>query len=239
MADDALGATAGELTRQVATLRAAVARYQHLGSLLELDQAFAAAGAAVAILRGERATQPPSVSEVSELFGRLPDFERLVAVAVGEADRSARAAGGRLWQAFGLRTEPPRWSDEERWRAALLVACACAPLDGHGRGWLRDRLLRLASDRWAGLLVAEVRAADETLWQRALGDRYASVHRRCAPRSSLRTLGLSDLLRTDQRVAEALHQRMARWLADGGAFERLAAELEAAFVHGRIPARLA
>jgi hypothetical protein len=228
-----------ELTRQVATLRAAVAAYQHGGSLAELDQAFVAAAGAVATIRGERAGQPPSVEEVSELFARLPEFERLVAIAVGEADRSARDAGVRLWQSFGLRSEPPRWSDEERWRAALLVACACAPLTGHGRGWLRERLLSLAAGRWAGLLVRELQASDEALWRRALGPRYESVQQRCAPRSSLRRLGLSDLLRSNPRATEALRQRLTRWLAAGGAFEQLPAELEAALVHGRTPARLA
>lgn len=228
-----------DLIRQVAALRAAVASYQHGGSLSELDAAFAAAAGAVAMLRGERAGQPPSVEEVSELFARLPEFERLVAIAVGEADRSARDAGARLWQSFGLRSQPPRWSDEERWRAALLVACACAPLTGHGRRWLRDRLLGLAAGRWSLLLVGELKAADETLWQRLLGARYESVHRRCAPRSNWRTLGLSDLVRSDAQVTESLRQRLARWLAGGGAFELLPAELEAALVHGRTPARLA
>jgi hypothetical protein len=228
-----------ELTRQVATLRAAVAAYQHGGSLAQLDQAFLAAAGVVATLRGERAAQPPSVEEVSELFARLPEFERLVAIAVGEADRSARDAGARLWQSFGLRSDPPRWSDEERWRAALLVACACAPLSGHGRGWLRERLLSLAAARWARLLVRELQTADEALWIHALGPRYASVHRRCAPRSNWRTLGLSDLVRSDPRVGESLQQRLAGWLAGGGSFEVLPAELEAALVHGRTPARLA
>lgn len=236
VADDPTGS---ELIRQVATLRTAVAAYQNGGSVAELDHAFAAAAGAVAVLRGERAGQPPSVEEVSQLFARLPEFERLVAIAVGEADRSARDAGARLWRSFGLRSEPPRWSDEERWRAALLVACACAPLSGHGRGWLRDRLLSLAAGRWAALLVRELQAADEALWRLALGSRYQSVHQRCAPRNSRRTLGLADLVRSDPRAAEALQQRLARWLAAGGAYEQLPAELEAAFVHARTPARLA
>jgi hypothetical protein len=237
--EDESGAIQAELTRQVTTLRSAVARYERGGSLPALDEAFVAAATAVAMLRGERASQAPSITEVRDLFVRLPDFERLVAVAVGEADRSARAAGQRLWQSFELRSDPPRWTDEERWTAALLVACACAPLDGHGRGWLRERLLRLASDRWAGLLAAELRAADEALWQRALGERYVSVHRRCAPRSARQTLGLSDLLHNDPKVFNALRQRLSRWLTDGGSLEQLPGELEATFVYGRTPARLA
>ncbi len=46
-------------------------------------------------------------------------------------------------------------------------------------------------------------------------------------------------MRSDAQVTESLRQRLARWLAGGGAFELLPAELEAALVHGRTPARLA
>jgi hypothetical protein len=239
VADEALGATPAQLNRRVTTLRAALARYERGGSTAALDEAFAAAAAAVATLRGERASEPPEVSEVRRLFAQLPEFERLVALAVAEADRSARVAGVRLWQSFGLRSASPRWSRDELGRAALLVACACAPLAGHGRGWLRDRLLKLAADRWAEQLAGELRGADEAVWRSTLGDRYESVHRRCAPRTSWRTLGLSDLLRSDQQVLDALRARLARWLAEGGELERLPAELEAAFVHRRAPVRMA
>jgi hypothetical protein len=228
-----------ELINYVEALHDAVARYEQGGLMSALDEAFSAAGGAVAMLRGPRASTPPEVAEVRRLFAQLPEFERLVSVAVAEADRSARAAGVRLWQSFALSSPPPRWSEAERARAALLVACACAPLDAHGLGWLRARLLRLASDRWAQRLASELREADEALWRRALGARYESVHRRCAPRTSWRTLGLSAVLRSDPRTLEMLRARLARWLAEGGELERLPAELEAAFVLGRTPGRLA
>jgi hypothetical protein len=228
-----------QLARYVALLREAVVRYEQSGALPALDDAFSVAAAAVAMLRGPRAQQPPEVDEVRWLFAQLPDFEQLVSVAVHQADRSARDAGMRLWQAFGLRSQPPRWSEAERSRATLLVACACAPLAGHGLAWLRARLLRLASERWASLLAGELRSADEDLWRRALGERYASVHQRCAPRTTWRTRGLSTVLQSDPQMLEALRGRLERWLAAGGELERLPNELEAAFVLGRVPGRLA
>jgi hypothetical protein len=220
-------------------LRAAVDRYEEAGSVSALDEAFSHAGAAVALVRGPRAANPPEVEEVRRLFTQLPEFDHLVAAAVDQADRSAQEAGQRLWESFGLTSPPPRWTEAERSRAALLVACACAPLDAHGLGWLRTRLLRLAADRWAELLASELREAGEPLWRRALGARYPSVHQRCAPRTSWRTLGLSAALRSDQRTYDTLRLRLSRWLADGGELERLPAELEAALVLGRTPGRLA
>ena len=114
----------GEAARPVLALRTALDRYQRNGSPAELDVAFAAAARAVAELRGERAGEPPDVSELRGLFEQLPDYERLVEVAVGETERSVQAAGSRLWDWFGLTTPPPTWTAAERSRARLLVACA-------------------------------------------------------------------------------------------------------------------
>ena len=150
------------------SLRNALDRYEAGRSAQALDGAFAAAARAVAELRGERAQDPPEVSELRHLFEELPDYERLVNVAVSETERSVVAAGARLWDWFGLSSEPPRWNEGERSRARLLVACACAPLDSHVGEWLGPRLLRLAADRWAGLLVGELRRADEDLWRLSL-----------------------------------------------------------------------
>jgi hypothetical protein len=220
-------------------LRTALTTYQRGQSAVALDRAFAAAAHAVAALRGERASEPPDVSEVRRLFEQLPDYERLVHVAVSETERSVQAAGGRLWEWFGLTSEPPRWNEGERSRARLLVACACAPLDEHVGRWLGPRLLKLAADRWAALLTAELRQADEELWRRVLAERYESVWRRCAPRGRWRTRELADLLATDDEVTAALERRLARWLGDGALIEGLASEVEAAFVQGRMPHRLA
>jgi hypothetical protein len=223
----------------VLALRGAIDRYEDARSPAALDAAFAAAAAAVADLRGERAKLPPEVSEISWLFQQLPDYERLVAVAVGETERSVQAAGVRLWDWFGLSTPPPSWNEGERARARLLVACACAPLDEQVVGWLGPRLLRLAADRWAALLTAELRQADEGLWRRVLAERYESVWRRCAPRGRWRTRELADLLAHDDAVAASLQRQLARWLAEGARSERLVDEVEAAFVHSRTPDRLA
>jgi hypothetical protein len=190
-------------------------------------------------VRGPRANVPPEVSEVRILFEQLPDYERLVEVAVSETERSVEAAGARLWAWFGLDSDPPRWNSGERDRACLLVACACAPLDSQVAVWLGPRLLKLAADRWAGLLVAELRRADEDLWRRVLGERYESVWRRFAPRGRWRTRELADLMAGDDDVAGAMQRQLSRWLAEGGHIERLPEKVEAAFVHTRTPDRLA
>jgi len=220
-------------------LRVALDRYEEDRSSQALDRAFAAAARAVAQLRGGRATAPPEVSEVRGLFEQLPDYEQLVNLAVGETERSVQAAGERLWDWFGLTTPPPSWDEGERARARLLVACACAPLDEQVVGWLGPRLLGLAAERWAGLLTAQLRDADEELWRRVLGERYESVWRRCAPRGRWRTRELADLLARDDEVAASLERQLSRWLRDGARIERLAGEVEAAFVHSRTPDRLA
>lgn len=223
----------------VLALRAALDRYEEARSAGALDAAFAAAAAAVADLRGERASVPPDVGELRILFEQLPDYERLVEVAVSETERSVQAAGARLWAWFGLSTEPPRWNEGERARARLLVACACAPLDSQVAVWLGPRLLKLSAERWAGLLVGELRRADEDLWRRVLGERYESVWRRFAPRGRWRTRELADLMAGDDDVAGAMQRQLSRWLAEGGHVERLPDQVEAAFVHTRTPDRLA
>ena len=152
-------------------LQTALDRYERAGSPAALDVAFAAAARAVAERRGERANEPPEVTELERLFDEVPDYERLVNIAVGETERSVEAAGARLWEWFGLESTAPTWNEGERSRARLLVACACAPLDEQVVKWLGPRLLRLSADRWAALLTADLRRADEDLWRRVLGER--------------------------------------------------------------------
>jgi hypothetical protein len=238
--DDGLGAVArGDAGSPALALRVALDRYQAGRSAQALDVAFAAAAGAVAEVRGERAGSTPSVDEIRSLFDRLPDYQRLVEVAVGETERSVESAGAQLWDWFGLTSSPPRWNEGERSRARLLVACACAPLDASVATWLGPRLLRLAADRWALALTDELRRADEDLWRRVLGERYESVWRRCAPRGRWRTRELADLLARDDAVADAMRRRLSRWLAAGAQIERLSGEVEAAFVQTRTPDRLA
>ena len=229
---------AGEI-QPVPALRAALDRYQEAGSPAALDAAFAAAARAVAERRGERANAPPDVTELERLFEEVPEYEELVDIAVDQTEGSVGAAGVRLWRWFGLETTPPTWNEGERSRARLLVACACAPLDEQVVGWLGPRLLKLSADRWAALLMADLRRADEDLWRRVLAERYESVWRRCAPRGRWRTRELADLLSGDDATAAAMQRRLARWLASGAAVERLPGEVEAAFVETRTPDRLA
>jgi hypothetical protein len=228
-----------EPSRPAAVLHAAVAQYESSGSPGALDEAFAAAAAAVARLRGERAGVPPERDEVRRLFEQLPEFERLVSIAAGQAELTAAAASARLWQWLGFGGPAPAWNEAERSRARLLVACACAPLDGRGAKWLGPGLRRLAAARWAALIVEGLREADEQWWRGALGDRYESVRQRCAPRTTWRTRGLAVLPASDAATRATLQARLERWLAAGGDLERLPGELEASLVQSRTPARLA
>jgi hypothetical protein len=220
-------------------LRAALIRYEAHPSPAALDDAFAAGAASVNLLRGPERHVPADAKEARWLMSQLPDFERLVRVAVGAAERAAHAAACELWEWFGLHSTPPGWDETERAGARLLVACACAPLDERGPAWLRPRLLRLAARRWSAVLIGELCACDDRLWRRALGERYESVHRRYAPRTRWRTHQLSEVLTTNERTVVALRDRLARWLEQGGDFHTLAGELEAAFVLTRTPAHLA
>jgi hypothetical protein len=220
-------------------LRTALERYEQAGSPAALDAAFVAAARTVAERRGERANDPPDVTEIERLFGEIPEYEELVELAVQQTERSVEAAGARLWEWLGLETLSPTWNEGERSRARLLVACACAPLDAQVVGWLGPRLLKLSADRWAALLTADLRRAEEDLWRRVLADRYESVWRRCAPRGRWRTRELADLLAKDDATAAAMQRRLSGWLAAGADVNRLPAELEAAFVQKRAPDRLA
>jgi hypothetical protein len=231
--------TGGGEIHPSSTLRAALDRYRQTGSPASLDVAFAAAARAVAERRGERADEPPEVTELGRLFEEIPEYEELVELAVSQTERSVQAAGARLWRWFALETTPPTWNEGERSRARLLVACACAPLDEQVVGWLGPRLLKLSADRWAALLTADLRRAGEDLWRRVLGERYESVWRRCAPRGRFRTRELADLLANDEATAEAMRRRLSRWLAAGADVGGLPSELEAAFVETRTPDRLA
>jgi hypothetical protein len=204
-----------------------------------LDQAFVAAAAAVAALRGERATEPADVEELRGLVDRLPEFRELVGTVVGEAERWAHAGAVELWTWFGLTTEAPGWNEAEQSGARLLVARACAPLEADGVDWLRARMLRLAAERWAAQLTAELSQSDEDLWRRVFGERYDVIRSRYAPRTTWRKRELSKVLDTDTSTVDAIRRRLASWFVQSRDVERLPTELEAAFVETRTPARLA
>ena len=120
----------GEPGHPVLALSTALERYEAGRSARSLDVAFAAAAAAVADLRGARASAPPDVSELRSLFEQLPDYERLVEVAVSETERSVRSAGARLWSWFGLESDAAAL---ERRRAGASAAARGVRVRAAGR----------------------------------------------------------------------------------------------------------
>ena len=147
-----------------------------------------------------------------------------------------RAGSRALWAVLDLHSEPPGWEPAERRAAELACACALAP--GVSAQRLRSGLTKLASERWAALLLHEL-ASGEGVWVRALGERYPSVRHRCAPRTRWRDVGLAALVRGDGRSRQVLGPALSAWLSEGGDLHDLSATLEAALVHARTPARLA
>lgn len=228
-----------ETATRSAALRVALARYETTRSPAMLDQAFVAAAAAVAALRGVRATEPATVEELRGLVEQLPEFRELVGTVVGEAEHWAHAGAVDLWTWFGLATQAPGWSESEQSAARLLVARACAPLEPGGVDWLRGRMLRLAAERWAAQLTDELCQGDEDLWRRVFGDRYELIRGRYAPRTAWRKRELSRVLATDASTVDAIRRRLANWFVGSRDLDRLPTELEAAFVETRTPARLA
>ncbi len=65
------------------------------------------------------------------------------------------------------------------------------------------------------------------------------MRHRYARRTTWRDRGLADLLACDEATHSAVRRRLERWLTEGGRLPALAAELEAALVHERTPARFA
>lgn len=222
----------------VARLRAALDRHRMGGAPEELETAFGAARVLLAALAPSAPGGRPDLDELRRLADQVPELGAFLSVAAGEAERLVRTATVRLWQALGLRTTPPAWSAAEHAAARMLFACACAPTQEADPTRLRTGLRALAAPRFAEALCAEL-SREEAAWPLALGDRYASVRHRCAPRTAWRSRGLSDLLRDDERTREAVTVRLERWLSGGGALPALAAELEAALVHARTPPRFA
>ena len=218
-------------------LRAALGRYRATGSATELAAAFPAATGVIGALQGPAGGRP-DLERLRRLAETLPEFGELLSYAVGEAERIVCAGTVGVWHWLGLRSTAPTWTPAERDAARMVFACACAPAMEFEPGRFQAGLRALAAPRFAKLLCREF-AAGEAPWMRALGDRYESVRHRCARRTAWRSLGLSDLLRDDELARTAVTQRLERWMADGGMVATLAAELEAAIVHARTPARFA
>jgi hypothetical protein len=203
-----------------------------------LEAAFAAAGAVVARVASVGPGGRPDLDEMRRLAEALPEFGAFLSCAADEARRVMAAGTGGVWRALGLTSPPPAWTLEEHDAARMLFACALAPGRDAKPARLRTGLRSLAAARIGRALAAELAAGEEP-WVAALGDRYDSVRHRCAPRTTWRSRGLSDLLRLDEPSRRAVAARLEQWLVGGGGLDRLGAELEAAIVHARTPARFA
>lgn len=222
-------------------LRLSLERYRTRPAPDELDRAFAAGSALAAGLigtAGSGAGRRPALPEVRRLAERVPEFDTLLTVAADAAAAAAETAGAQLWAALGLESPPPVWTAAEREAARMAFGCACALAHNADPAQLRRGLRALAAPRLAERLSDEL-AESEQAWIHALGDRYASVRHRCAPRTVRRSLGLTDLMRTDAACRTAVAERLEGWLGMGGRLPGLAAELEAALVHARTPPKFA
>jgi hypothetical protein len=218
-------------------LRAALARYRTTAAATELSNAFPAAGAVIGTILTPVSGRP-ELEELRRLATTLPEFGELLSAAAAEAERVVCAGTAGVWRTLGLRSTAPSWTPAERDTARMVFACACAPAMRMDPARFQNGLRAVAAPRFAELLCRELVESEEA-WTRALGDRYESVRHRCARRTTWRSLGLSDLLRGDEHSRKAVTARLERWMAGGGALPSLAAELEAAIVHARTPARFA
>jgi hypothetical protein len=103
----------------------------------------------------------------------------------------------------------------------------------------RERSLRRISTARLARPPREQLSPREAVWRAALGDGYASLRHRCAPRAALRSRGLSDLPRVDPACRAAVPTRLERWAISRGTLTGLPRELEAVLAHVPTPARLA
>jgi hypothetical protein len=219
-------------------LRGGLARYRGSSQLRDLEGAFVAAGALVAAVSERSPSDRPDLEELRRLARALPEFGELLSCAAGEAEQVVCTGTAGIWRMLGLSFTALSWTPAERGAAQMVFACACAPARQRDPARLQTGLRALAAGRFARLLCAEL-ADSEDAWVRALGDRYDSVRHRCAPRTSRRSRGLSELLGADEAALSAVAARLERWMVDGGVLPALAGELEAAVVHARTPAKFA
>jgi len=227
-----------EATPQLHRLRTALARYRARSAPADLEGGFAAATAIVTALNGPHGSARADLEEMRALSRALPEFGELLSSAAGEAQRLVFVGTAELWSALGLRSAAPAWTSAEWETARMVFACACTPAAQTNPARLQAGLRSLAAARFAELLGQEL-ADSEEAWTRALAGRYESVRHRCAPRTTRRSRGLSELLQSDEHARQAVVAGLERWLAAGARLGALADVLEAAVVHARTPARLA
>lgn len=223
-------ASAGEEPLELA-IRGALGRYRLSHDLRALGEAFAAGRAATAATAGI----PRAAAAERRRYSRLAAVEELIDAVTDAADGLIASELARIWTALGFPGASPRWTAQERRSARRMVALAVVAEESQALPGMVAALRRVAAPRLARLLVRELERRGEEPWRRLLGERYASVAHRCAPRPRLRSRQLPSLLAEDPALAEELGKRLAGWFRAGAAPAALAGVVEAVIVHFRTP----
>ncbi|HLI60072.1 MAG TPA: hypothetical protein VKV21_10460 [Solirubrobacteraceae bacterium] len=231
----ALGEHEQELALQ---LQAAVDSHERSGDPRDLDAGFVLARRLLAGLMRPDIDRPAGIDELRRLVDELPALGGLLDRAADTAGEAIERSCGTLFASLQIARRAPRWSAAERDTARMVFAYACGPVTATSPEWLARSLRRISAPRIAAAICEEL-SRREVVWRAALGDGYASLRHRCAPRTALRSRGLAELLRGDAGCRRAVTARLEQWVIAGGAVETLPQELEAAVVHARTPSRLA
>jgi len=219
-------------------LQMAVTSHAETGNPRDLDDGFVLARALLSGLMRADVEEPAGIDELRRLVDDLPALAALLDRAADTAGEMVERSCASMFTSLDVTARAPRWSAAERDTARMVFAYACGPVTAKSPEWLARSLRRISAPRIAAQLCAEL-ARRESVWTAALGDGYASLRHRCAPRTRIRSRGLADLLRADADCRAAVTARLERWVISGGALQELPRELEAAVVHVRTPARLA
>ena len=216
----------------------AVTGHEESGEARHLDEGFVLARELLGALTRSDLEQPAGIDELRRLVDGVPTLGALLERAADTAGDAIERSCAAMFLTLEVGGQAPRWSEAERDTARMVFAYACGPVTAKSPEWLARSLRRISAPRIAAHLCAEL-SHREGVWRAALGDGYASLRHRCAPRTVLRSRGLSDLLRADADCCAAVTARLERWVISGGELSELPRELEAAVVHVRTPARLA
>ena len=219
-------------------LALAVVGHKESGDPRHLDEGFLLARELLTGLMRADVGEPAGIDQLRRLVDDLPPLSGLLDRAAGTAGEAIESSCAQMFLALDVTGGAPRWSLAERDTARMVFAYACGPVTAKSPEWLARSLRRISAPQIAAHLTAEL-SRSEGVWRAALGDGYASLRHRCAPRTVLRSRGLVDMLRADADCAVAVTARLERWVISGGDLEALPRELEAAVVHVRTPARLA
>jgi hypothetical protein len=219
-------------------LHVAVTGHEQSGDPRDLDEGFVLARELLSGLMRSDVEEPAGIDELRRLVEDLPQLGALLDHAADTAGGAVERSCAEMFVKLEVTSRAPHWTAAERDTARMVFAYACGPVTAKSPEWLARSLRRISAPRIAAQLCAEL-SRREGVWKAALGDGYASLRHRCAPRTVVRSRGLADLLRADGDCRSAVTARLERWVISGGGLEDLPRELEAAVVHVRTPARLA